>query len=271
MKTLSVSATSSGVHFVRCMRINLDNSPNMVQTELVRQQIRAMATVDTALAGKKGYPYRIPFQEFLRRYKFLAFDFTETVELTRDNCRLLLIRLKMDGWIIGKTKVFLKFYNVEYLSRLYEVQVKKIVKVQAMMRTFLARRVMGVQIKKKLAKVRQNSQENAREAEKAALFIQKGSLPDWTSNLNNDLLLIEIYPFSLSRLSGAERIRTVDLFQDRKDRLGNRKFHSSFRQAMEGAIDLPNPVAIPRRSPNGFGSIHAAGAHLQPNAPHESH
>lgn len=50
-------------------------------------------------------------------YKFLAFDFDENVDMTKDNCRLLLIRLKMEGWIIGKTKVFLKYYNVEYLSR----------------------------------------------------------------------------------------------------------------------------------------------------------
>lgn len=173
MKSLSVSASSSGVHFVRCMRINLDDSSTTVQSDLLRQQIRAMALVDTAVAGKKGYPYRIPFQEFLRRYKFLAFDFNESVELTRDNCRLLLVRLKMDGWIIGKTKVFLRYYNVEYLSRLYEVQVKKIVKVQAMMRAFLAKRVMGEHIKKQLAKARQNSADDARESEKAALFIQK--------------------------------------------------------------------------------------------------
>lgn len=149
----------------------------MVQQELLRQQIRAMALVDTAVAGKKGYPYRIPFQEFLRRYKFLAFDFNESVELTRDNCRLLLVRLKMDGWIIGKTKVFLKYYNIEYLSQVYENQVKKIVKVQAMMRAFLAKRLIGMKIQKQLAKNRQASVDSTgKEAEKAALFIQKGAM-----------------------------------------------------------------------------------------------
>lgn len=51
------------------------------------------------------------------RYKFLAFDFDEPVEVTRENCRLLLIRLKMEGWIIGKNKVFLRYYDKEYLSR----------------------------------------------------------------------------------------------------------------------------------------------------------
>lgn len=56
------------------------------------------------------------------RYKFLAFEFDENVDLTKDNCRLLLIRLKMEGWAIGKTKVFLKYYNVEYLSRCVSFQ-----------------------------------------------------------------------------------------------------------------------------------------------------
>lgn len=83
---------------------------------------------------------------FNYRYKFLAFDFDETVKMTKDNCRLFLIRLKMEGWIIGKTKVFLKYYNKEYLSRLYETQVKKIIKVQCMMRVFLARKNIASKI-----------------------------------------------------------------------------------------------------------------------------
>lgn len=66
--------------------------------------------------------------------------------MSKDNCRLLLIRLKMEGWILGKTKVFLKYYNEEYLSRLYETQVKKIVKVQCMMRAFLARKNIATKI-----------------------------------------------------------------------------------------------------------------------------
>lgn len=60
--------------------------------------------------------------------------------MTKDNCRLLLIRLKMEGWVIGTSKVFLKYYNEEYLARLYETQVKKIIKVQSMMRAFLAKK-----------------------------------------------------------------------------------------------------------------------------------
>nr|XP_027207239.1 neither inactivation nor afterpotential protein C-like [Penaeus vannamei] len=60
--------------------------------------------------------------------------------MTKDNARLLLVRLKMEGWAIGKDKVFLKYYNEEFLSRLYETSVKKIVKIQAMMRAYMQRK-----------------------------------------------------------------------------------------------------------------------------------
>jgi len=63
---------------------------------------------------------------FLYRYCFLGFGWNERVVASRDNCRLLLVRLKMDGWALGKTKVFLKYYHVEYLSKLYEDQVSHI-------------------------------------------------------------------------------------------------------------------------------------------------
>jgi myosin III len=140
LKSLSIVSNSSGVHFVRCMRSDLDYREFGFNEDVVRQQMRALAILDTARARQKGFSVRIPFNEFLRRYKFLAFDFDENVEVTKDNCRLLLVRLKMEGWLIGNSKVFLKYYNEEFLARLYETQVKKIIKVQSMMRAFLAKR-----------------------------------------------------------------------------------------------------------------------------------
>ncbi|XP_012540143.1 neither inactivation nor afterpotential protein C isoform X2 [Monomorium pharaonis] len=176
LKNLATGTGNSGTHFVRCIRSDLEDVPRSFYREVVRQQIRALAVLDTAKARRLGYPYRIPFQEFLRRYKFLAFDFDETVEMTKDNCRLLLIRLKMEGWIIGKTKVFLKYYNQEYLSRLYETQVKKIIKVQCMMRAFLARKNIAskiTHIKKEMIKKASIKKNNSITEEEAALMIQK--------------------------------------------------------------------------------------------------
>lgn len=181
LKELSIGSGSGGTHFVKCIRTDLNRRPLTLQKELVRQQIRALAVVETAKARQHGYPHRISFSEFLRRsvdmlgnvrnvkstskhkrflekieglqsvyhyrYKFLAFDFEENVELTRDNCRLLMVRLKMEGWTLGKTKIFLKYYNEEYLSRLYETQVKKIIKIQSILRRFLAKCRLAKEIK----------------------------------------------------------------------------------------------------------------------------
>lgn len=49
--------------------------------------------------------------------------------------------------MIGRSKVFLKYYNEEYLARLYETQVKKIIKVQSMMRAFLAKKNIASKFK----------------------------------------------------------------------------------------------------------------------------
>lgn len=59
----------------------------------------------------------------------------------------------MEGWLIGKSKVLLKYYNEEYLARLYETQVKKVVKIQSIIRTYIAR--------KKMEKYLQKNQEKA--------------------------------------------------------------------------------------------------------------
>jgi len=67
--------------------------------------------------------YNSAYQPFLYSYCFLAFNCDERVVADQDSCRLLLIRLKLDDWALGKTKVFLKYYHVEYLAKLCEQQV----------------------------------------------------------------------------------------------------------------------------------------------------
>ncbi|KAG7169893.1 Neither inactivation nor afterpotential protein C-like [Homarus americanus] len=132
--------TNSQPHFLRCIRSNMDNSSSVFDRDMIKHQVKYHAICDTIRIRQQGFSHRIPYQEFLRRYQFLAFDFDEIVEVTKDNARLLLLRLKMEGWAIGKDKVFIKYYNEEFLSRLYESSVKKIVKIQAMMRAYMQRK-----------------------------------------------------------------------------------------------------------------------------------
>ncbi|XP_020280531.1 myosin-IIIb-like isoform X2 [Pseudomyrmex gracilis] len=130
---------SGSPQFVRCIKPNDSRSPRFFDKEKVIKQLRYTGVLETIRIRQNGFSHRIPFNEFLKRYCFLAFGYDERVVATRDNCRLLLVRLKMDGWALGKTKVFLKYYHVEFLSKLYEDQLKKIVMVQACVRRWLAK------------------------------------------------------------------------------------------------------------------------------------
>lgn len=69
----------------------------------------------------------------------MAFNFEERVVADRETCQKLLIRLKLDGWAVGKTKVFLKYYHVEYLSKVYDQQLKRIIQVQSCVRRWLTK------------------------------------------------------------------------------------------------------------------------------------
>ena len=75
----------------------------------------------------------------IHRYVFLAFGYEERVVADKPSCEMLLERMKLDGWAVGHTKVFLKYYHVEYLAKLYEQQVKRIIQVQSVVRRWLAK------------------------------------------------------------------------------------------------------------------------------------
>ncbi|XP_017761248.1 PREDICTED: myosin-IIIb-like isoform X2 [Eufriesea mexicana] len=130
---------SGSPQFVRCIKPNDSKSPRFFDKEKVVKQLRYTGVLETIRIRQNGFSHRIPFNEFLKRYCFLAFGYDERVIANRDNCRLLLIRLKMDGWALGRTKVFLKYYHVEFLSKMYEEQLKKIIMVQACIRRWLAK------------------------------------------------------------------------------------------------------------------------------------
>ncbi|XP_063899631.1 myosin-IIIa isoform X1 [Helicoverpa armigera] len=126
--------------FVRCLKPNDSRSPKHFDSAKILKQLRYTGVLETIRIRQTGFSHRLSFEEFLKRYGFLAFSYDEEVKPNRDTSRLLLLRLKMDGWALGKSKVFLKYYHVEVLARIYEEQIRKVVLVQACVRGWLARR-----------------------------------------------------------------------------------------------------------------------------------
>ena len=58
---------------------------------------------------------------------------------TKEMVQLLMVRLGVDGFHCGKRKIFLKYFHVDFLSRTYSEQYKRIVTVQSAARRYLAR------------------------------------------------------------------------------------------------------------------------------------
>lgn len=145
---------STGIpQFVRCIKPNDVRAPKCFESIKVVKQLRYTGVLETIRIRQHGFSHRILFADFLKRYCFLGFGFNERVVASRETCRLLLLRLKLDGWALGKSKVFLKYYHIEFLSKLYEEQIRKIVLVQAYVRRWLA--------KSRFKKMRKNLQLSA--------------------------------------------------------------------------------------------------------------
>ncbi|KAJ0182581.1 hypothetical protein K1T71_001950 [Dendrolimus kikuchii] len=125
--------------FVRCLKPNDSRSPKHFDSAKILKQLRYTGVLETIRIRQNGFSHRLTFEEFLKRYGFLAFSYDEEAKPGRDTSRLLLLRLKMDGWALGKSKVFLKYYHIERLARIYEEQIRKVILVQACVRGWLAR------------------------------------------------------------------------------------------------------------------------------------
>ena len=116
-------------HFVFCFDSGKD----------LDSQVELFNIKELNFVRRNGYSHRLDFADFLQRYCFLAFNFDERVVASRKDAQLLMIRLGIDGFYCGKKKIFLKYYHVDFLSKFYDEQYKRIVTVQAAARRYLAK------------------------------------------------------------------------------------------------------------------------------------
>ncbi|XP_060877961.1 myosin-IIIb-like [Metopolophium dirhodum] len=136
-----MGCNNSGIslpRFVRCIKPNDQRQPKQFDPLKVVAQLRCSGVMETIRIRRNGYSHRLLFKDFISRYSILGFRLYEKVPPTRDNCRHLLVKLKLDGWAIGKTKVFLKYYHIEHLTKLHEKQLRHIIFVQSCVRRWLA-------------------------------------------------------------------------------------------------------------------------------------
>ncbi|MGH0183732.1 UNVERIFIED_CONTAM: hypothetical protein FKN15_013251 [Acipenser sinensis] len=141
-------------HFVRCIKPNNDRQASKFDREKVLVQLRYTGVLETAKIRRQGFSHRILFANFIKRYSVLAFRSNEDPPVNPETCAAILEKAKLDNWVLGKTKLFLKYYHVEHLNLMMKEMIDRIVLVQACVRGWLgAKRYRKMQEKREQSAV----------------------------------------------------------------------------------------------------------------------
>ncbi|NXA97314.1 MYO3A protein, partial [Melanocharis versteri] len=127
-------------HFVRCIKPNNDRQANKFDKEKVLVQLRYTGILETARIRRQGYSHRILFANFIKRYYFICYKTNDDPPVSPETCAAILEKAHLDNWVLGKTKVFLKYYHVEQLNLMRKETVDMIILIQAYVRGWLGSR-----------------------------------------------------------------------------------------------------------------------------------
>uniref|UniRef100_A0AAQ4RDJ3 Myosin IIIB n=1 Tax=Gasterosteus aculeatus aculeatus TaxID=481459 RepID=A0AAQ4RDJ3_GASAC len=136
-------------HFVRCIKPNDDRRALRFGKERVMVQLRYTGILETVNIRRQGFSHRIPFEEFVNRYYYLAFRAHQMPSTNKENVVAILERAKLEAWVLGKTKVFLRYYHVEQLNLLLREVIARVVVIQAFTKGWLGARRYRKQTQKR--------------------------------------------------------------------------------------------------------------------------
>uniref|UniRef100_A0AAY4BF16 Uncharacterized protein n=1 Tax=Denticeps clupeoides TaxID=299321 RepID=A0AAY4BF16_9TELE len=118
LHALMATLSASNPFFIRCIKPNMDKTPNKFDPEVVLNQLRYSGMLETVKIRRAGFPVRRTFQDFYSRYKMLLMNKTAACD-DRKSCAELLRACDSAGkeWQLGKTKVFLREALEQRLER----------------------------------------------------------------------------------------------------------------------------------------------------------
>ncbi|ETE66656.1 Myosin-IIIa, partial [Ophiophagus hannah] len=167
-------------HFVRCIKPNNHRQANKYDKEKVLIQLRYTGILETARIRQQGYSHRILFANFIKRYYFLCYNSSNELPINSATCTAILEKAKLNKWMVGKTKVFLKYYHVEQLNIKRNETMHRIVLIQTYVRKWLrSNRFKRLKEKRQASAIKIQSvtrrfliQKGAKEINNAAITIQ---------------------------------------------------------------------------------------------------
>ncbi|KAH9659155.1 Myosin-11 [Citrus sinensis] len=141
LQQLMDTLNSTEPHYIRCVKPNNLLKPAVFENANIMQQLRCGGVLEAIRISCAGYPTRRPFFEFLNRFGLLAPEFLEGNYDEKVACKKILEKKGLQGFQIGKTKIFLRAGQMAELdARRAEVLSSAAKTIQRRIRTHIARR-----------------------------------------------------------------------------------------------------------------------------------
>ncbi|KAL6635354.1 hypothetical protein ACP70R_028025 [Stipagrostis hirtigluma subsp. patula] len=141
LQSLLETLSATEPHYIRCVKPNNLLKPAIFENQNVLQQLRCGGVMEAIRISCAGYPTRRTFYEFIDRFGILAPDVLSGSSDEVSAVRKLLEKVDLQGYQIGKTKVFLRAGQMAELdARRNEVLGRSASLIQRKVRSFLAQK-----------------------------------------------------------------------------------------------------------------------------------
>ncbi|XP_054822706.1 myosin-17 [Prosopis cineraria] len=108
LQSLMETLSSTDPHYIRCVKPNNVLKPAILENVNIIQQLRCGGVLEAIRISCAGYPTRRTFYEFLNRFGVLAPEVLDGNYDDKVACQIILDKMGLKGYQIGKTKVFLR-------------------------------------------------------------------------------------------------------------------------------------------------------------------
>ncbi|XP_076957168.1 myosin-17-like [Bidens hawaiensis] len=141
LQSLMETLSTMEPHYIRCVKPNNVLKPAIFENLNIIQQLQCGGVLEAIRISCAGYPTRRTFDEFLLRFGVLYPDVLDENYDEKVACQMLLDKMGLKGYQIGKTKVFLRAGQMAELdARRAEVLGNAARIIQRQMRTYIARK-----------------------------------------------------------------------------------------------------------------------------------
>ncbi|RYR03103.1 hypothetical protein Ahy_B06g081929 isoform B [Arachis hypogaea] len=140
LQSLLETLSSTEPHYIRCVKPNNFLKPAIFENKNVLLQLRCGGVMEAIRISCAGYPTRKTFDEFVDRFGLLAPDALVGSSDEVQACKRILENVGLEGYQIGKTKVFLRAGQIAELdTRRSEILGRSASIIQRKIRSYLAR------------------------------------------------------------------------------------------------------------------------------------